>query len=180
MWPSCRPHTIEQFLDGKGPKARALWDALVELVREIGPFDFVANKTTIGFMVRVPSERRMTAGFWLKRRIDSPRFTRVELIPPKNWIYTFRVTSPEQLDDEVRAWFREAYDVWCQKRRSGPDTRRRTADRARRAAVEATPPRCGPGPAASPDRTAVLEFDPLDDALSCPSQTFVRYVLAIL
>ena len=30
IWHSCGPDTVEAFLEGKGAKARALWEALVE------------------------------------------------------------------------------------------------------------------------------------------------------
>jgi hypothetical protein len=127
IWHSCGPDTVEAFLEGKGAKARALWEALVELVADLDPSEFVANRTGIGFMVRVRSagvrsisDRGMTVGFWLKRRIESPRFTRVEHLERNDWIYTFRVRSPEELDDEVRGWLRESYDVGSQRHLYGP------------------------------------------------------------
>jgi hypothetical protein len=113
---------VSAFLDGKGPRARELFDSFVRLVGTIGPFDFAPAKTRVGFMVRVRfagiqrlSDRGMTAGFWLKRRIESPRFTKVEHLGRDDWIYTFRVTSPDELDDEVLGWMREAYDVGLQR-----------------------------------------------------------------
>lgn len=122
MWHPCGPWTVSAFLDGKGPRARELFDSFVGLVRSIGPFDLAPAKTRVGFMVRVRfagvqrlSDRGMTAGFWLKRRIENPRFTKVEHLGHDDWIYTFRVTSPEELDDEVLGWMREAYDVGLQR-----------------------------------------------------------------
>lgn len=53
----------------------------------------------------------MTCGFWLKRQIESPHFTKVEHLERDDWTYRFRVTSADQLDDEVLGWIREAYDV---------------------------------------------------------------------
>jgi len=65
--------------------------------------------------------RGLRAGFWLKRRVDSARFTKVDFIPPNNYIYSFYVRSPEDLDGEVRAWLLEALS----RRRSGASDRRR-------------------------------------------------------
>lgn len=55
----------------------------------------------------------LVCGFWLKRRIDSPRFTKVEHLGRTDWIYQFvlraRTSSTTRCD-----WIREAYDVGCQ------------------------------------------------------------------
>ena len=48
---------------------------------------------------------------WLKHRIASPRFTRVEYLPPSNYLSQFRITSEKELDAQVLAWLREAYKV---------------------------------------------------------------------
>jgi hypothetical protein len=47
----------------------------------------------------------------LKRRISSPRFSRVELLGKRDWVYQFVLRNEEELDGEVRGWIREAYDV---------------------------------------------------------------------
>ncbi len=92
------------------------------LVSECGPFEYTATKNRIGFMVRVRfagvmslSERGMTFAFWLKKRIHSPRFAKVEQYTPRDWGYRVRVTSPEELDDEVLGWLQQAYEVGCQR-----------------------------------------------------------------
>lgn len=89
-WHSCGTWTVDTFLEGKGPRARALFDRFVEMARRCGPVTLQPVKTRVAIMVRVRfagvqrvSERGMTVAFWLKRRIESPRFRRVELIPPQ-------------------------------------------------------------------------------------------------
>ena len=57
----------------------------------------------------------LVCGFWLKRRIASPRLTKIEHLERADWIYEFLLRSPEELDDEVREWLREAYDVGRQR-----------------------------------------------------------------
>ena len=54
-------------------------------------------------------------GFWLKHRIESPRFTKVELIPPRNCVYQFAATTPEDVDDEVAGWLASAYEIGMQR-----------------------------------------------------------------
>ena len=53
----------------------------------------------------------LVCGFWLKRRVGSTRFTNVELLGNHDWVYRFVLRDEAELDDEVRWWIREAYDV---------------------------------------------------------------------
>jgi hypothetical protein len=92
------------------------------MVGSCGPYSLVANKTRLEFMVRVRfagmdavSERGMSLSFWLKRRLDSPRFRKVEHLGTTNWVYHLRVSSLDELDDEVQRWLCLSYDVGCQK-----------------------------------------------------------------
>jgi hypothetical protein len=122
MWHSCGPWTVEKFLEGKGVRAKQLFEAFTKLIEKCGPVQIAPAKTEIAFMVRVRfaqvkrlSNRGMTCAFWLKHQISSSRFKRVDFIPTGNWIYTFRVTATEQLDDEVLSWLCMAYQVGQQK-----------------------------------------------------------------
>ena len=51
----------------------------------------------------------------LARRVEHPRFTRIESLSPRNHVHHFRLRDPAEIDDEVRAWLREAYAVGEQK-----------------------------------------------------------------
>jgi Domain of unknown function (DUF5655) len=118
---SCGPHTVEQFMEGKGPLAWAYWDRLQEVVAACGPYSIVANKTRLEFMVRVRfagmdavSDRGMSFSFWLKERIDSPRFRKVVLYGRTDWVHHVRISSLDDLDDEVQGWLCRSYQVGCQ------------------------------------------------------------------
>jgi Domain of unknown function (DUF5655) len=54
----------------------------------------------------------------LARQVSSPRFRRVEVYSRSNVLHAFRLTQPEEVDDEVRAWLAEAYAVGQQQHRS--------------------------------------------------------------
>jgi hypothetical protein len=121
MWHACGDYSVERFLDGKGPRARALFARFAALVRRCGPVTVAPAKTRIAFMVRVRfasvsrvSERGMTCAFGLRRRLENPRIARVEQIE-KWFVHTLRVASPDELDDEVLEWLREAYAVGEQR-----------------------------------------------------------------
>ena len=121
-WHSCGEHTVEQFLDGKGPIAFSYWEKLKEMVGSCGPHTLVANKTNLGFMVLVRfvgvsavSERGMTMNFWLKEQIESDRFAKVEYLLHRDWLYTLRITSLDQMDDELQDWLCRSYRVGCRE-----------------------------------------------------------------
>ena len=115
----CGEYTVDGFFEAKAPEARALYDALVGAVAEQGPFEQVPTKTRIAFMVRVRfaavnrvrRDGSLVCHVWLKRRVESPRFTKVELLGRTDWVHHFVFRSEDELDDEVRSWIREAYDV---------------------------------------------------------------------
>ena len=54
-------------------------------------------------------------GFWLKRRIESPRLVH-QHVGRRDHVYKLRVWRPEEVDDEVRAWLSEAYVIGRQER----------------------------------------------------------------
>jgi hypothetical protein len=112
---------VELFMQGKGPEAWAYWDKLQEIVGNCGPYTIVANKTRLAFMVRARfagmgavSEQGMSFSFLMKERIESPRFSKVEYYGRRDWGYHVRVTSLDDLDDEVQGWLRRSYEVGCQ------------------------------------------------------------------
>ncbi len=118
---SCGHHTVKQHLKGKSAHVRSLYEAFAALVEECGPVSIVAEKTRIGFQVRMifaaVSLRTdgLDAHVVLSRRLENPRFTRIELISPRSHVHHFRILSLEQLDDEVARWLKEAYQVGEQK-----------------------------------------------------------------
>jgi hypothetical protein len=114
----CGEYSVDGYFEGKPARFRRLYDALVALVGELGPSEKVPTKTRIAFMVRVRfaavnrvRKDGLVCHIWLKRRIESPRFTKVELLGPSDWIHHFVLRSEAELDDELRGCIREAYDV---------------------------------------------------------------------
>jgi len=51
----------------------------------------------------------------LARRLEHPRFVRIESISPRNHVHHFRIRALSELDDEVLEWLREAYQVGEQR-----------------------------------------------------------------
>jgi hypothetical protein len=119
---SCGLHTVDEFLKGKSPTALAYWERLRAMVDLCGPNTLVANKTNIGFMVLVRfvgvtalSDRGMTMNFWLKEEVNSSRFAKVEYLLHRDWLYRLRITSLDQMDDELQGWLCRSYVVGCRQ-----------------------------------------------------------------
>jgi hypothetical protein len=120
IWHSCVSLTEADFFRGREDR-RSLYDAFRAFVEGIGPITVNVTKTRISFQTRVRFagvvrivQDGIVCGFWLKRRIESPRFLKVERIPPRDYIYHFKLTDPAELDKEVAGWMSEAYRVGLQ------------------------------------------------------------------
>ena len=122
MWHSCVRLTLDDFFAGH-EEQRPLFAAFLAPAERFGPVTVNVNKTRISFQGRVrfagiSGLRRdgLVCNFWLKRRIESPRFSKVELFPPDNHVYQFRLRDAAELDAEVAGWLEEAARVGQQLR----------------------------------------------------------------
>jgi hypothetical protein len=119
---TCRPlGDVARHFEGRAPAVRATYDRLIAAVERIGPFSVLPEKTRIALHVRMsfaalmPRQRWLDGHVVLARRLDDPRFRRVDAYSPQNVVHAFRLTSPEEVDDDVESWFREAYAVGEQR-----------------------------------------------------------------
>ncbi len=103
----CRTHC-------NGP--RELFDRLERLIAACGQYEVAPAKTRIAFMARVRfsgvnaiSDRGMTIAFALPRPLRHRRIRKVENIAPGWHGHWMRVTSPDELDDELLGWLRESF-----------------------------------------------------------------------
>lgn len=118
---SCSDVSLQSHFTGKSKQARDLFAALMAMVKKCGPVRVLPEKTRIAFQVRmsfiaVQVRRDYLIGhFVFARRLEHPRFTRVETFSPRNHLHAFRIDSLAELDDEFAAWVREAYAVGEQK-----------------------------------------------------------------
>ncbi len=58
----------------------------------------------------MPRKRYLRAHILLLRKVDSPRFVRVDDMH-SYWVHFFEIRDEADLDDEMRSWLREAYRV---------------------------------------------------------------------
>jgi len=122
LWHSCVQIPLASHFEGRDPQLRKLFSAYWKLVRSCGPVMVSVSRTRIEFQARmrfagVPRIGRdsLTAALVLVREIKSPRFSRVEFLAPRYWLYHFKIRSLSDLDDEVKSWMQEAYRVGRQE-----------------------------------------------------------------
>jgi hypothetical protein len=115
---SCVRTTVEEFLRDKGPRARELFAALVDAALSIGNVSLAPVKTRVGIQARMIfasinrlSEDHLDAHVVLARRLEHPRFHKVDSFSPRNHAHYFRIEHPSDVDAEVITWLREAYAV---------------------------------------------------------------------
>jgi Domain of unknown function (DUF5655) len=114
---SCSRYTLREHLAGKSPRAIALFREFAKLLKRCGPVRVMPEKTHIEFQVRMSfaavslRRDRIVGHVVLARRLENPRFTKIEYISPRNHVHSFCFYSREELEREVLAWLREAYRV---------------------------------------------------------------------
>ena len=119
---SCGRYSVKQFLAGKSQRAISLYETFNALVHDCGPVRIAPAKTRVGFQVRMIfaavnklGDQGLDAHVVLSRRLDSPRFRRIETMTPSCYVHHFRIELLTEFDEEVKRWLREAYQVGTQK-----------------------------------------------------------------
>ena len=94
---------------------------LLSLAKKNGPVTVLPEKTRIAFQIRMSFAAFTIRRNWvdghvvLARRLESPRFRRIETFSPRNHLHAFRFEDVNEIDAEVAAWFAEAYRVGEQR-----------------------------------------------------------------
>jgi hypothetical protein len=115
------PGDLERHFDRCDPAVRQTFDRLLAAARACGPLVVLPEKTRIALQVRMSFAALMPRAHWLDghvvlaRRRESARFRRIDVYSRQNVVHAFRLTAPEEVDDEVRSWLAEAYAVGEQR-----------------------------------------------------------------
>jgi hypothetical protein len=119
---ACAPlGSLDRHFAHATPAVRATFDAVLTAISALGPVEVLAEKTRIALHVRmsfaalVPRRNWLNGHLVLARRIDSPRFSRIETVSQRNVVHNFRLLCPGEVDDEFAAWLAEAYAVGAQQ-----------------------------------------------------------------
>ncbi len=119
---SCQVVGLEAFFERAAPELRELFERFVAAVRENGDVVVNATKSRVALQARMrfagierPRKRYLVATFVLTRPVESARLTRVEYVSPYYYVHRLRLAAPSDIDDELRGWLAEAYEVGTQR-----------------------------------------------------------------
>jgi len=117
----CSHVRLDEHFKGREPDVVATFERLLAAARKNGPVTVLPEKTRIAFQVRMSFAAFTLRKRWvdghvvLARRVESPRFRRIDYISPRNQVHVFRLKGPSEVDAEVERWLAEAYSVGEQK-----------------------------------------------------------------
>jgi endogenous inhibitor of DNA gyrase (YacG/DUF329 family) len=117
----CGQHDLATHFRGKPAEIRVIFEAVLRTIRRFGPVTVLPEKTRIAFQVRMSFAQVTPRVHWvdghvvLARRLEHPRFRRIDTISRRNHVHHFRLTTVSDVDMEAEAWLSEAYAVGQQR-----------------------------------------------------------------
>jgi hypothetical protein len=124
---SCGVYELEDHLKDASPGVRAIYDSFASAIDALGSVEILPEKTRIAFQVRMSfaavtlKREHLDGHVVLARRVEDPRFLKIESLSPRNHVHHFRLTDVSEVDDQVKTWLAEAYSVGRQEHlRRGP------------------------------------------------------------
>ena len=107
----------ESVVAGASPAAQKLYGDLIRAIRTLGPYEEQQKKTSV-HLVRGSA----FAGVQFRRQyllvtvksdapIKSPRVQKLEQVSKNRWHSEVRVSSDADIDSQLLAWLRAAYDL---------------------------------------------------------------------
>lgn len=115
--------TLDEFFAGQ-PLSRTIYEAVYRALLDLGPLEPRITKTQIAFKhtrdfawVWMPEKhlRRKAAPLVLSLAFTthdpSPRWKEIVEPRPGRFMHHLELNSPDNVDDEVRAWIRDAWEA---------------------------------------------------------------------
>ena len=106
---------VDAHFAGRPPPLRATFDELIASlpedveVRALRTVIILSAATTFAF-VNVQS-KRLLVGVFLDRPLDAARVVKIDEVSPHKMASVVAVRDPLDVDDELRGWLRDAYDL---------------------------------------------------------------------
>lgn len=119
---ACGVYDLDSHFAKSEPHVRLVYDAFLAEVEKEGPVRVIPQKTRIVFMDRVRFSGAIVQKTCIKTTFifhelwESPRFEKVEFLPPNYYLHVLKIRTIEEIDDEVRAWIKETWKYGRQDR----------------------------------------------------------------
>jgi hypothetical protein len=109
--------SVESHFTKKDPAVRATYRRVLDAARALGPVTEDAKKTSIHLVRRTAfagvATRRSSLILTLKSATDirNPRVDKREQTSANRWHLEIRLDAPAQVDRQLTAWLRAAYEL---------------------------------------------------------------------
>ena len=109
--------TVDTQFSGKAPNVRAVYERLVERLRAFGDVREEPKKTSIhlantsGFAGVHTRKNDLILTIRSAHPIDSPRIFKSEQVSKNRYHEEIKLRDPEEVDAEVLAWLKAAYEL---------------------------------------------------------------------
>jgi Domain of unknown function (DUF5655) len=117
LWHSCGRFSLDELFARARPEVLDLARHYVAILHSLGDVQVIPQKTRLVCVARVrfaglyPRKNGFLAAFALRRRLDGPRIAKIDDYGPRWQGHFVLVTTPADLDDELRAWLQESHDT---------------------------------------------------------------------
>ena len=117
QWHSCVSISIDEHFKNKPPILKKVFNVLQKEVEKFGRIriDIVQTSINIGGKSHCISlfvlKESLKVDFLLKRRIQSPRFTRVRGPTNNYYTYTLKLKDLSDVNEELIDWLNESYNL---------------------------------------------------------------------
>lgn len=115
---SCGNYSIEDFLKNKNPGSVRLFWFFIGEWKKIGDIMLHPVKTSISLLVRVRfcrvnrvTKTGIVAHLWLKQKITSPKFFKVEKLGLNDYLHHFEINCESFIDAEFLKYMKMAYEI---------------------------------------------------------------------
>ena len=114
----CSPGiSVDELLSRHPDWVAETYEAVIEPLRALGPVHedavsvgvFLKSDRTLGQFR--PKVRSAQLWLFLRDRREDPRISRIESTGADRFVHMIKLTRPEEVDDQVRSWLVEAYDL---------------------------------------------------------------------
>jgi hypothetical protein len=106
---------LASHFKGKPPERKKTYDAWIAAARACGKITAYAQKSRITIMASVRfagvsvRKAHLVAHLWMRRRVEHPLLKKTDDYGKLGFVHIFHLTHPSDVDDQLKAFMREAY-----------------------------------------------------------------------